>query len=110
MGEHVVGRGTAPDPAAVAAAFDHAIGQVDRALASGMRSVHGDDAAPRLARLRAELVAERDGGRSRSGVDQEWIRDVIRRVAEWAPEQDVTLLGSLGALARLRAVPPAAEG
>jgi hypothetical protein len=91
-----------PDPATLAAAFEHAIRQVDRALGNGMRDVDGDAAAPRLEHLRAELVAQRDGSRAQGAVDKEWIRGIIRDVAAWAPEEDVTLLGALGALARLR--------
>ena len=89
------------------AAFDHAIGQVDRALAAGMRTLSGEDAASRLKQLRADLAAQRAAACRRGHVDPEWIRGTVRSVAEWAPQTDVTLLAALGALARLRADVPA---
>ena len=91
-----------PRTDALTAAFDDVVRQVDRARAGGMRTLSGDDAAPRLERLRADVLAQRDVARQRGGVDPEWLRGTIRAVADWAPETDVTLLGALGALARAR--------
>ena len=96
-----------PDAAALDAAFDHAVRQVDRALAAGMRTLTGEPAAPRLERLRADLVTQREAARRLGSTDPDWVRDAIRRVADWAPETDVTLLAALGALARLRSDAPA---
>lgn len=92
-----------PDPASVADAFDHALHQVERARREGMRTLRGTDGAPLLAELRARLVAERDASVARGSVDAAWIGETVRAVAAWAPEDDLTLLGALGALARLRA-------
>jgi len=92
-----------PDPAAVDAAFGNALRQVDRAVRARMRTLHGDSAAPQLAQLRAELEAERHAARTRGSLDAEWLRRVIRWVAGWAPESDVSLIAALGGVARLRA-------
>jgi hypothetical protein len=90
------------DPATVAAAFDHAVRQVDRALREGMRTLRGADAALQLEALRAQLVAERAASVARGAVDAGWIGETVRAVAAWTPEDDLTLLGALGAIARLR--------
>jgi hypothetical protein len=79
-------------------AIDAAVRAVDTALAGEMQTARGEPAAPHLEQLRAELLAMRDRGM----VDPDVLRTVIRRVADWAPEEDVTLLGSLGAIARAR--------
>jgi len=90
------------DPRTVADAFDHAVRQVDRALREGMRTLHGAGAAPQLEALRARLVAERAASVARGAVDAEWIGETVRAVAAWVPEDDLALLGALGAIARLR--------
>lgn len=95
------------DQNALTAAFDLALRQVERARASGMRTMTGEPAAPRLERLHAELVAQRDAAQRQGAVDPDWIRAAIRAVAVWAPESDLTLLTSLGAIARHR---PASAG
>ena len=92
----------------LAAAFDRALRVVDGARANGMRTLTGEPAATHLERLRADVVAHRDLALERRGVDPEWIRDVVRWVADWAPAADVTLLAALGAIARHRPTPPAA--
>lgn len=80
------------------AAIDAALRAVDKALAKDMQSADGDPAASHLERLRARLRAMRDRG----AVDADELRHMIRSVAKWAPEDDVTLLNSLGAIARAR--------
>jgi hypothetical protein len=80
------------------AAIDAAVGAVDKALATEMQSADGEPAAPRLERLRKGLLAMRDRGT----VDPDQLRHMIRNVANWAPEDDVTLLSALGAVARAR--------
>jgi hypothetical protein len=92
--------------ATLPAAFDNALRQVDRALAGGMRTLAGEPAAPLLERLRAELIAQREASLQRGGVDASWIGATVRWVADWVPERDVTLLGALGVLARLRSDAP----
>jgi hypothetical protein len=80
------------------AAIDVAMHAVDRALDNDMQTSGGDPAAPHLERLRIRLVAMRDRG----SVDPDELRHMIRSVAKWAPEDDVTLLAALGAIARAR--------
>ena len=84
----------------LAAAFDHAIAQVDRALAAGMHTGTGESATPELARLRAALLAEREAAVARGGVDREWVRDTVRAVATWTPDSELSLLAALGGIAR----------
>ena len=88
---------------ALAAAFDHAISQVDRALASGGdggSTASGEPAAPYLARLRAALVQEREAALARGAVDGAWVRETVRAVAEWTPHTELALLAALGGIAR----------
>jgi hypothetical protein len=80
----------------VIAALDAALRAADAALAGGMRTASGASASPQLEQLRAGLLAMR----GRGSVDAGELRTMIRAVAEWAPEQDVTLLSALGAVAR----------
>jgi hypothetical protein len=80
------------------AAIDAAVRAADKALASNMQAADGEPAASHLERLRIRLVAMRDRG----AVDADELRHMIRSVANWAPEDDVTLLGTLGAIARAR--------
>jgi hypothetical protein len=82
----------------VGAAIDAALRAVDEALAHDMQAADGEPAAPHLERLHARLVAMR----GRGTVDSDELRHMIRSVAGWAPEDDVSLLASLGAIARTR--------
>jgi hypothetical protein len=88
---------------ALAAAFDDAIRQVDRALVAsgdGGHTASGEPAAPYLARLRAALVQEREAALARGAVDGAWVRDTVRAVAEWTPHTELALLAALGGIAR----------
>jgi hypothetical protein len=80
------------------AAIDAALRAVDKALANDMQTADGESAASHLERLRIRLAAMRDRG----AVDADELRHMIRSVANWAPQEDVTLLGTLGAIARAR--------
>jgi hypothetical protein len=80
------------------AAIDAAVRAVDKALATEMQTADGEPASARLERLRTGLLAMRDRG----AVDPDQLRHMIRNVANWAPEDDVTLLSALGAVARAR--------
>jgi hypothetical protein len=80
------------------AAIDAALRAVDKALANDMQTADGESAASQLERLRIRLAAMRDRG----AVDADELRHMIRSVANWAPQEDVTLLGTLGAIARAR--------
>lgn len=84
----------------LAAAFDRAIAQVDRALAAGMRTADGEPATPELARLRAALATERALAVARGTVDRDWVRDTVRAVAAWTPDSELSLLAALGGIAR----------
>ena len=79
-------------------AIDAAVRVVDIALQGEMQTLSGEPAASHLERLRIRLVAMREQG----AVDADELRHMIRSVATWAPEDDLTLLGSLGAIARAR--------
>ena len=82
-------------------AIDAALGTIDRALAREMRTIDGDSAASRLEHLRDELCAVR----TRGEVTADELRAMIRAVAKWAPEDDVSLLSSLGMIVRARGYP-----
>jgi hypothetical protein len=79
-------------------AIDSAVRAIDNALANDMQGADGEPAASHLQRLRIRLLAMRDRG----AVDADELRHMIRSVASWAPQDDVSLLGSLGAIARAR--------
>ena len=88
------------DNRGLVAALDRAIRQVERAIASGMRTRAGDPATPQLERLGAELAAHRASAAAHGAVDRAWVGQAVRSVAEWAPEDEVALLAALGAIAR----------
>lgn len=79
-------------------AIDAAVRAVDKALAAEMRATDGESASPHLEQLRRDLLAMR----GRGSVDASELRTMIRSVAAWAPEDDVSLLSALGAVARAR--------
>jgi hypothetical protein len=80
------------------AALAAAVRTVERALAKKMQTAGGEPAAPHLERLRAELLVMQHRG----VVDPDKLRHMIRGVATWAPEDDLSLLASLGGIARAR--------
>lgn len=88
------------DAPLLADAFENAIRQVDRALAGEMRTATGEPARPMLERLRADLEAHRETARVTGTADPEWVRGVVRWVAEWTPETELTLIAALGRIAR----------
>ena len=79
-------------------AIDAAVRAADQALAGDMQTLDGRPAAPHLERLKQTLLAMRAHGSI--GADE--LRAAIRDVASWAPEDDVSLLGALGVMARAR--------
>jgi hypothetical protein len=87
-----------PESADLGAAISAAVRAVDRALANEMRTQEGASAAPRSEQLRQELLAMR----ARGVVDAAELRTMIRDVAAWTPEEEVTLLAALGGIARAR--------
>jgi hypothetical protein len=77
-------------------AIDAAVRAADNALANEMQTLDGRPAGPHLERLRGGLLAMR--GHGAVGADE--LRAMIRDVASWAPEDDVSLLSALGVVAR----------
>jgi hypothetical protein len=88
------------DPDDLAAAFDAALRQVERALGDDMRTLAGASARPELERLRAELHAQRGAAVAAGGADPEWVRRTVRDVVAWAPETELPLVAAIGAIAR----------
>jgi hypothetical protein len=76
-------------------AIDAAQRTVVRAMAKEMRASDGTSATPRLERLQRDLMAMR----ARGSVGPDELRAMIRDVATWAPQDDVSLLAALGAIA-----------
>ena len=89
------------------AAFDAALKQVDQALAADLRTQGGASARAELTRLRSELESERTAALQRGAVDPEWVRRVVREVAAWTQETELSLIAALGRIARASAQPPA---
>ena len=80
------------------AAIDTALLAVDRALANEMRTSDGASATPHLEQLRADLQAIG----ARGAISDGELRTMIRTVANWAPDDDVSLLSALGLIAQVR--------
>lgn len=81
-------------------AIDKALTQVRRAIAAGMETSDGSSGQPQLERLERELTAQRAYASERGAVDREWLQTTIRWVIEWAPDDELTLIAALGAIAR----------
>jgi hypothetical protein len=90
----------------LATAFDRAIQAIERAQSAGMLTLGGKPATQQLGKLHADILSHRDECVARGVVDAEWIRGLVRSVADWAPESDVSLLSTLGAIARFRSSAP----
>lgn len=97
--EHVSG-GHLGTPANLESAFDKALTQVQRCIRSGMISSSGASARTRLEKLGEELREERARALKSGSVDQEWLRATVRWVAEWVPDDELTLVAALGQIAR----------
>jgi hypothetical protein len=78
----------------LAGAFAAALRAVERRLSDG------GEHAVKLAQLRDALHAERDAALARGAPDPAWVRRIVRDVAAWAPDDDLTLLAALGGIAR----------
>jgi hypothetical protein len=85
-------------------AFDKALTQVQRAIASGMEASDGSSALPRLEKLERELRGQRASSLERGSLDREWFQNTIRWVVEWIPDDELTLVAALGRI--VRAAPP----
>jgi hypothetical protein len=86
-------------------AIAKALKQVRRAIASGMETSDGGSARSHLEQLERELTAQRAYALEHGSVDRESLQTTIRRVIEWVPDDELTLVAALGAIAR--ATPPA---
>ena len=86
------------------AAIDKALTQVQRAVASGMKTADGGSAQPHLEQLERELAAQRSYAAEHGSIDRTSLQATIRRVIEWVPDEELTLVAALGAIAR--AAPP----
>jgi hypothetical protein len=85
-------------------AIDKALTQVRRAIASGMETSEGGSARSRLEQLERELTAQRAYALEHGSVDRKSLQSTIRGVVEWVPDDELTLVAALGAVAR--AAPP----
>lgn len=90
-------------PADLQSAFDKALTQVRRSIASGMKAADGNSALPQLEKLEQELSAQRANVVERGSLDREWFQKTVRWVVEWVPDDELTLVAALGAI--VRAVP-----
>jgi hypothetical protein len=90
--------GTLPD---LEGAIDKALTQVQRALASGMETTDGSSARPQLEKLGHELADQRSYASDHGSIDREWLQTTIRWVVEWVPDDELTLVAALGAIARV---------
>lgn len=86
-------------------AFEAALRQVERSLATGMTTMDGDSARPHLERLEQELKVQRDQARAHGTVDRDWFQYTVRWVTEWVPDAEITLIAALGRI--VRSTPPA---
>jgi len=89
-------------PPALESAFDTALSHVQRSISSGMKTSGGSSARPQLETLETELRQERAKALKVGTVDREWLQKTVRWVVEWVPEKDVTLVATIGAIARTR--------
>lgn len=90
--------GTLPD---LEGAIDKALTQVRRAIASGMKTSDGSSALPQLEKLRQGLTDQRVYASDHGSIDREWLQTTIRWVVEWVPDDELTLVAALGAIARV---------
>ena len=84
-------------------AFDAAIDQVKRAAASGLAAPDGRSVSEQLGQLEFRLRTERAQALERGTIDRDWVQKTVRWVVEWMPESDLTIIASLGRIARIRA-------
>lgn len=89
-----------PSSPDLADAFDAALRTVEGAIARQLRTRTGEPARAPLERLRAELVTERQAAMGAGGVDRALVGRLVRDVAIWAPDDDMTLIAALGRIAR----------
>jgi len=81
-------------------AFDAAIAQAQKSIKAGMKAVGGEPAGPYLEKLEEDLKLERARALARGAVDREWFQKTVRGLIEWVPETELTLIATLGRIAR----------
>ena len=81
-------------------AFDAAIAEVQKSMNVGMTAIGGEVATPYLQQLGDELRVERARAVERGTVDTEWFQKTVRRLIEWLPETELTLIAVLGRIVR----------
>jgi hypothetical protein len=84
----------------LANAFDAALAQVERLIHADMRTADGNSARSKLEELEKQLKRERAKAVELSSVDREWFQKTVRWVVEWVPDDELTLIAALGAIAR----------
>ncbi len=97
--KYVSGGGLAK-PTNLESAFDTALTQVRRSIASGMKTSGGSSARPQLETLETELRRERAKALELGIIDREWLQKTVRWVVEWVPDTELTLVAVLGRIAR----------
>ena len=86
-------------------AFDAALAQIERLLRSGIETVEGASAQPKLEELAKELKRERANALARHSIDRDWLQRTVRSVVEWLPDTELTLVAALGAIVRAAPTP-----
>jgi hypothetical protein len=92
-------------PPSLEAAFAAAERLVARRLGASMRETAGP-MREHLKALLLELTTERPRALARGSADPDWVRRLVRGVATWTPEDDLSLIAALGAIARSTGAPP----
>jgi hypothetical protein len=82
-------------------AFDAAIAQAQKSIKAGMKAIGGEPAGPYLEKLEEDLKLERARALTRGAVDREWFQKTVRGLIEWVPETELTLIATLGRIARV---------
>ena len=65
-----------------------------------MITATGDSAANKLTKLENELELERAKFAEGGEVDGAWLKQTVRALLEWVPENDVGLIAAIGRIAR----------
>jgi hypothetical protein len=86
------------------AAFDAAIGLVDKSVRARMKAADGESAKPQLQQLKEELKTQRSRVAERGDFDHDWFRGTMRWLVGWLPETKPELIAAMGRIAR--AAPP----
>lgn len=81
-------------------AFDAALTHVTRLIRTDMKTADGNSARTQLEELEKQLKRERAKAVERRTIDREWFQKTVRWVVEWVPDDELTLVAALGAIAR----------